>query len=83
MKGALRAFLILCYAAALVSAAIGVRLFIVSRTGAVFLCVAGIIPLLALTVHYVFLGFWNPLKLFKKELVVVASTEVTRAPWST
>ena len=82
MKAGLRVLLIFCHAVALVSAVAGVSLFLVKKTGTALLFAAVVIPLVSLVVQYVFLGFWNPLKLFKKSHVEIADTEVTKAPWA-
>ena len=82
MKAGLKAFLICCHVGALVCAAIGGRLLVAGKTGAILVFAAVIVSLVALIVQYVVLGFWNPLKLFKKAHVEIAGTEVTKAPWA-
>ena len=84
MKNTLRPVLIGCYLCAILGAAAG-GLAIVSQhrgAGTALLIASVIISPLALIVQYVTLGYWNPLKLFKKEHVEIPPVEVTRAPWA-
>ena len=84
MKNNLRPVFIGCYGFSLVCVVVG-GLAIASqhhRAGTVLLCVAVIILPISFIAQYVTLGFWNPLKLFKKEHVEIPPVEVTRAPWS-
>ena len=81
MKNVLKFILIGCYGAAVVCAVVGVRSFFVHKSGGAFAVLAVAIPLPALVIQYVFLGFWNPVNLFKKAPVEIPHAEVTRAPW--
>ena len=81
MKTGIKAFLVVGYAAALVCAGVAVRSLLTGKTGVLFVAIAIVVALASLAAQYVFLAFWNPLKLFKKTADKAINADVTRAPW--
>jgi len=78
----LRAFLLVCYAGALVSAVMAARSLAAHKSGGAFMWIAIILPLVSVGVQYVVWGSRSPWKLIKGTHVQEADTEVTRAPWA-
>ncbi len=74
--------MILSYAGALVAAGMAARSLFEGGAAAAFVSIAIALTLVSLALQYVFLAFWNPLRLFKRGGNENARSQVTRSPWA-